>query len=128
MRCGSTSTLTGHGAAQAQAALRFRRWCFEPPAGTTLGHTRGIGGLQRTRPASFHCVVPPMPTGVSEKLVPLRSVGEAGPSRPATLTPREGITCSPAAAFRARLALYDTQSATPALLGALFVPQCCIII
>ena len=47
----------------------------------------------RTRPASFHCVVPPMPTGVSEMLGLFLSVGEAGPKRPATFTPLEGITC-----------------------------------
>ena len=85
-------------------------------------------GLQRTRPASFHCVVPPMPTGVSEKLVPFLSVGEAGPSRPATLTPREGITCSPAAALRTWSALHDPYFADPAPLAAAFAPQCSISI
>ena len=47
-----------------------------------------------TRPASFHCVIPPMPTDVSATLVPFLSVGAAGPSSPATFRPLEGITCT----------------------------------
>ena len=40
-------------------------------------------------------MVPPIPMGVSEQLGPFLSVGDAGPSSPATFTPLEGITCSP---------------------------------
>lgn len=60
----------------------------------TKGFNQCEGVHKRTRPASFHWFVPPMPTGVSAMMELFLSTAAAGPSNPAIFTPLDGITCA----------------------------------